>query len=296
MQHLYGLGEFENPVVRGHLVERALEGPLGAGAVVAADVDNQRVVDFPFVLDFLNDPADLMIGIGYVGGKHLGLMRIELLLDQRKGVPLRQDIRPRRELGTRRNDAEPLLVDENLLAQLLPAHVELAFVLLDPFLRRLVRRVGAPGHVIQKERLVGRRGVQSAQVLDGLVRQVGRKVITGLAEPGKYRGVVPVKIRRPLISLAAHEAVKIVETHAARPLIERPRHAVQIGGGVMVLAEPGGGKSILFQDLTDRGAFRSDDRVIAREAGGHLADDAESHRMMIAPSDERRARRRAEGG
>jgi hypothetical protein len=105
--------------------------------------------------------------------------------------------------------------------------------------------------------------------------------------------VVAVKIRGPLIGLAAHETVKIIEAHSARPLIERPCQAVQVGRGVVVLAEPGGGKSVLSQNLTDRGTFLTDDRVVARKACGHFADYTEANRMMIAPGDERRARGRA---
>ena len=90
MQHLHGLGEGQNAVVGGHLVERALQGAFGAGAVVAADVDDQRVVELAHVLDRLDDAADLMVGIGGVGGEDLRLARIEFLLHQRKRVPPRQ--------------------------------------------------------------------------------------------------------------------------------------------------------------------------------------------------------------
>jgi hypothetical protein len=31
-----------------------------------------------------------------------------------------------------------------------------------------------------------------------------------------------VEVRRPLVGLAAHESVEILEAHADRPLIERP--------------------------------------------------------------------------
>ena len=90
MQHLLGLGEVQNAVVGGHLVRRALQRAFGAGAVVAADVDDQRVVELAHVLDRLDDAADLMVGIGGVAGKDLRLARIEFLLHEGKRVPLRQ--------------------------------------------------------------------------------------------------------------------------------------------------------------------------------------------------------------
>ena len=76
-------------------IGRADRGAFGARAVVAADVDDQRVVELAQVLDRLDHAADLMVGVGDVGGEHLGLTREELLLVGGERVPLRQD-RPAR--------------------------------------------------------------------------------------------------------------------------------------------------------------------------------------------------------
>src|SRR5689334_12518176 len=98
-----------------------------------------------------------MVGVGRVGCEHFRLMCVKLLLLRCKGFPLGQDVvRPGRKLSTSGNHAEPLLVRENLLAKFIPAHVELALELLNPFLRGLMRRVGATGNVIDKEWFVGR--------------------------------------------------------------------------------------------------------------------------------------------
>ena len=249
MQHQLGFRELQNAVVGGHLVGRALKRAFGAGAVVAADVDDQRVVELAHVLDRLDHAANLMVGVGRVAGKHFRLAGIEFLLQERKRVPLRQRIRPRGELGVRRDHAEPLLVGEDLLAQLLPAHVELALELVDPLLRRLVRRVGAAGHVIDEERLVGRRCVQAVHVADRLVRHVGGEVVAGLADPRKDLGVIAEQVGRPLVGLAAHEAVEVLEAHARWPLIEGTGRAVLKRRGVVVLAEPRRGVAVLLQDL-----------------------------------------------
>ena len=127
----------------GGLVERrADDGAFGARAIVAADEDDQRVVELAHVLYCLNDAANFVIGIGHVRGEDLGLTREKLLFLGSERLPFRKlctavfglPIRPRRELGIRRNHAEPLLVREYLLAQRVPAHVELALELLDPLL------------------------------------------------------------------------------------------------------------------------------------------------------------------
>ena len=75
-------------------MRRAGQRAFGARAVVADDVDDQRVVELAHVLDLLDDAADLVIGIGRVTGEHFGLAGEQLLLIGRQGVPLRQAIRP----------------------------------------------------------------------------------------------------------------------------------------------------------------------------------------------------------
>jgi hypothetical protein len=156
ISHQLDLGEIQDGVVRGHLVRGALERAFGAGAVVAADVDDERVVELAHVLDGLDHAADLVVGIGGIGGKHFRLARIQFLAHERERIPFRKVCRPRSELRIRGDDTKPLLVGEDLLAQLLPAHVELALEFFDPLLLWLVRRVGAAGDVVEEERLFGR--------------------------------------------------------------------------------------------------------------------------------------------
>ena len=211
---------------------------FGTGAVVAVDIDDQRVVELAHILDFLDHAADLVVGIGRIAGEHLRLPGEELLLVGRQRFPFRQVIGPGRELRIRGNDPQPFLVGEDLLAHDIPAHVELALELVDPLLRRLVRRVASAGNVIDEERLVGRHGVELLHVLDRLVRHVGGEVVAGLADPREDLGVIAEQIRRPLVGLAAHEAVEVVEAHPRRPLIEWARHAVLEARRVVVLAEP----------------------------------------------------------
>jgi hypothetical protein len=46
------------------------------------------------------------------------------------------------------------------------------------------------------------------------IRIGGGVVVAGLANPRKYLGVIAKQIGRPLVSLAAEEAVEIIEVHA----------------------------------------------------------------------------------
>jgi hypothetical protein len=119
--HLFGNGKIEDAVVRGHLIEGAARGAFGAGAIVAADVDDERVVELAHVFDGLNHPADLVVGVGCVGSKHFCLACIQLLLLGGERLPLFQVIRPRGEFRIRRDHAETLLVGEDLFAHGVPA-------------------------------------------------------------------------------------------------------------------------------------------------------------------------------
>ena len=109
-----------NAIEGGELVRRAVEHAFSAGAVVAADVDDQGVVELAEVFDGLDDPADLVVGVREVRPVDVGLLDEELLLLPTEGIPLRQFLRPRRQLGVLGHDAQPLLVGEDGLAELVP--------------------------------------------------------------------------------------------------------------------------------------------------------------------------------
>ena len=212
--------DVQYPVIGRVLVGRADQSAFGTGAVVAVDINDQRIVEFALILYFLDHPADLVVGIGRVAGEHLRLPGEELFLVVRKRIPFRQDIRPFGELRIRGDNPQPLLVGENLFAHDVPAHVELALELVDPLLLRLVRRVASAGNVIDEERPVGLDSVELSHVLDRLIRHVGGEVVVRLADPRENLGVIAEQIRRPLVGLAAHEAVEILEAHSRWPLIE----------------------------------------------------------------------------
>ena len=78
-----------NAIEGGELVRRAVEHAFGARAVVAADVDDQRVVELAEVFDGLDDPADLVVGVGEVGAVDVRLLDEELLLLPARASPTR---------------------------------------------------------------------------------------------------------------------------------------------------------------------------------------------------------------
>ena len=110
------------------------------------------------------------------------------------------------------DDAEFLLAGEHLLPVGVPAVVELARVLVGPFLGHLVRRVVGAGGEVQEERFVGRDLFQIRDELDRLVRQIGGEVVALLRRLRRLDlVVVEDQVRVVLVGVAAEEPVVAVE-------------------------------------------------------------------------------------
>ena len=65
------LGRWCTPLRTVNLAVNAVD--LGTRAVIAAAVDDERVVELALVLAFLDHSADLVVGVGEVGGMDIGL-------------------------------------------------------------------------------------------------------------------------------------------------------------------------------------------------------------------------------
>ena len=153
-----------------------------------------------------------------------------------------------------RDDAELLLPREGLLAQLVPALVELALVLVRPFLRDVVRRVGRARREVDEERLVGDERLLLADPADRLVGHVLHEVIAlfGRLLHFDRRGAL-VERGIPLMRLAADEAVEVLEAAAARrPGVERAGRARLPHRHFMALAELRRGVAVQLQRPGDR--------------------------------------------
>ena len=173
------LGRERHAVEHGELVERARERALEAGAVVAPDVDDERVVELAHLLDGVEQAAHVPVGVRGVAGVDLHLTGVELLLVGGERVPGGELGGPRRELGVGGDHAELLLAGERLLAVGVPAAVELALVLVAPLDRHLVRRVAAARGVVREPGLRGVLGAHGVQPAHALVGQVVGHVVLG---------------------------------------------------------------------------------------------------------------------
>ena len=152
----------------------------------------------------------------------------------------------------------------------------------------------ATGHVINEERFVGRDLLELFHVLDCIVSHRRGQIPTGLPLKRINGRRVAKQVRLPLAGVAADEPVEILETHADRPLIERPGLARQVKRRVVVFAKPRGRVPVLLKNLTNRSAIPLDDRVVTWESRRGFAHYTEAGHVMVASRDQRRARRRAE--
>jgi hypothetical protein len=291
------VGVEKNAIQERHLVERAGDRALHAGAVITPDVEDQRVVELAEILDRVEQAADVPVRVFREPGEHLHLPGIELLFVVRQAVPRREQVGSLRQLRVGRNDAEPLLPLEGLAPVDIPALVELATVPVGPFREHVVRRVGGAGRVIHHPRLLGVLRPHAVQPLDGLVGEVVGKVVRFATPARRYAlrntqdGIVLGDDRVVLAPGAGQKTPEMVEAPAHRPVVERPRRALNVVRGQMPLAETASHITVVAQDTWQRGTTARLDRRIAREWAGEFADRSEAHPVVVAPGQQRRTRR-----
>ena len=275
----------------GDLAERAFQPPLGAGAIVAHDVHDERVVELARGAEALDQAADLVIGEGHVGGVVLHQARVHLPGVGTLRVPGGNLAGPRGELRAPGNDADLELPGVREFALLVPAVVERAAELRAPLGGGVMRRVHAGGAEVVEPGLAGVGGPDVPGPGDGLVGHVGGEVVAlrgrlRLRNPGRVavdRGIV-------LVRLALIEAVEIVEPEAGGPAVERAG-GTDVGlRRVVPLAEHGRGVAAVAEHLRyERGAARQDSGV-AGEPRAHLDDHPRADRVVIAAGEQRAPR------
>ncbi len=281
------------------LVRRTQRAALGAGTIIAVDVDDERVVEPAQVLKGLDHAADLVVIIGAIGGEDFHLPDEEFLLLVCELIPgLENVIGPGCQLRILGDHAKLLLVLEDGFAQLVVALVKQVqgADLLHPFLGRVMRRMGGAGCVLDEDRLGRVRLVHPRNVVDGIVSHTGDQVPARLAVKGVDLRGVAKQVRLPLVGITADKAVEIFEAQPGRPLVKGPDLAGGKRRSVVIFAEPRGGVAVIKQDPSDGGLVLGDDAVVAGETRGLLGNHTEAGRVVIAPGDERRPRRRAQRG
>ena len=90
--HLDVDGHHVDAVEQRDFVGRAQRATLGAGAVVAVDVDDERVVELAHVLDGLDDAPNLVVIVGRISGEDFHLTDEELFLLGRAIIPILDDL------------------------------------------------------------------------------------------------------------------------------------------------------------------------------------------------------------
>src|SRR5262245_54453853 len=122
-----------------------------------------------------------MVGIGDIGRKHLRLACKQLFAVGVKRVPFGKIVGPGGKCGVLWDHAEFFLIGKNLLAHLIPTHVEFALELVDPLLCWMMRRMSSAGHIVNKERLVGRGRTKLLYMVNCVVGHIGDEIVTRLA-------------------------------------------------------------------------------------------------------------------
>ena len=191
---------------------------------------------------------------------------------------------------------ELLLPRERLLADRLVAHVELALELVDPLLRRVVRRVARARRVVEEERLLGR---DRLRVLDELERLVGDVLGEVVALLGRAAAGRPGGCRRrgPGYHWFVSAPRNPYQRSKPRPVgqLRRVDGEVHLVGRAEVpLADHVGVPAALAEDLGEHPVLGRDRAARVREPDRRLGDAGHAVARVVAAGQQARAGRRAE--
>ena len=226
-------------------------------------------------------------------GEGLHQPQLEGALRFGNAAPRRHRLGARRQDRVRRDPAQLLLPREHSLAVGIPAVVELALVLVGPFPGHLVRAVARTRRPVEEEGLVGREGAVPAQPVDAALRQVFAQVVLRVVRRLDGVGVLH-QPRLPLRGLAGQEAVEVVEAVAGGPAVEGAHRRGLVGRRVVPLADRRRAVAVVAQHLGDGGRGLRDHAGVAVPVHRALGDGAVAHALVVAPGEQRGARRRAD--
>src|SRR2546423_11442533 len=84
----------------------------------------------------------------------------------------------------------------------------------------MMRRVHGPRREVDEKRFVRCKSLLELHPGNGLVSHIGHEVVTRIVRRFDASETV-VETRRPLVSLAAHETIELVEARTRRPTVSR---------------------------------------------------------------------------
>ena len=232
----------------GHLVERAVDGALGRGAVVADDVVDERVLQRADRLDGVDQRGRR--GNRCARGSRRRPPSAAPAPASARSISSHAGITSGRSVSSASAGTMPVLPAGARTSPALrvPAAGEPAGVPVRPLQRHVVRSVGGAGREVHEERLLGSQRLLGAHPVDRPVRQVLGQVVALLRRSSRLdRRRALVQRRVVLVVLAADEAVEVLEPAAAGgPRVERPDalpvgdRAARRADGVVVIEAPGG--------------------------------------------------------
>ena len=288
------LGILGKTVLERRRAPGSVHGAFRRRTVVTRDVDEERVVRLPHLVQRIEQLPDLLVGVGHEAREHLHQTRCHRLVAVGVVGPRGHFVGAGGQGGPCGNHTQFQLAGVDPLAQHVPPVVELSLEPLDVLGPHVVRTVhGARGEV-REERPVRVAGTLQLHPLDGLLRDVLAHVVVIATLVRHHRCGLVEHRRLELRRLRAEDAVEALEAESRRPAVERSRERLLMGRGHVPLSERAGGVPVLLQDLGDCRCFFRDDAVIPGETARTLGDVAHVHRVVVAAGQHGRPRRRAE--
>ena len=279
-------GVFVHTVLERRCAPCAVHGSFGRGAIVAGEVDDECVVGEAEMVDGVEHPAHLRVGVGEETGEHLhqprGHRAVALGVIGPRGY-LRRSFG---EGGIGRDDAEVELAGVDGGAKFVPAHVELAGEPLPPLGCHMVRGMYGRHRQVAEEGSLGARCVLSFDPGDRLLGQVFAEVVAGPTHVRCDRCGLVVHRRFPLRGFGADDAVETVEAEAGGPTVEWAGRALLPARGEVPLAETARAVARHLQHLRHGGGFGWDGAVVAGERVGDLGDATHVHRVVVAAGEQ----------
>ncbi len=202
--------------------------------------------------------------------------------------------REHRALG---HDAGRHLPREELVPPGVPSLVEHAPVRVDPLRGDVVGCVHRPEGEVQEERLARCAVLLVLDHADGLVGQVLAQVVPVLG-PTRRLDVVVVtdQVRCPVVGVALEEAVVALEAEAERPGVEGPGGRALPARRQVPLADGQGGVPGVAQQAREGGGGLRQAGVVTGEGERDVGQESHPDGVVVAPREERRPCRRAQGG